>query len=303
MGKIIGRLPSPVDEQGHELTAEEIEQLSTEPDYVKVPLERNGRRVVFSVAADFDQVERAADDAYQLFKAERYKIIADERPKRARNSKFTNLKATATTDENTTDEEQDSEDAGIISGEQNLKLVQLNPQQRKIFIDLVLPCVLGGNVPGMPELPQENEYAPGQSLTANRRGPLRAWFESGGATAEATLEALVMACDPTGYLAQGKADMELQRRLREELETKVRERMAELTTENGQSESQTSSALGSESSAPSIPAPREGAPATLAKARLSTVAQPEVKAVKPLRDLNAPSPEAGAVALPAANGV
>jgi hypothetical protein len=183
MGKTIN-LPAPIDADGKPLSAEQIEEFALEPVYVPVSIERDGKTAVFHVAADFDQVSTDADQTYQLSKASAYRIYADGPKRKVRNSKLTNLK-----------EDEDGEEEGTaLSGDQNEKLVALRPKQRQAHLGLLFPSgwevnpvIVGTNIPGLPEGPD-----------------FKTWMEKGGSTADLIIEALVMAYDPTGPLAQGK---------------------------------------------------------------------------------------------------
>lgn len=247
MAKIITKLPEPTDAQGNLLSAEEIEQLAQEPTYVRVEIERNGRKVFYTVAADFDRVTKEADQAYQLFKAQQYKIYAGEK-KSPRNSKLTNLRE----GDDETDEDDDS-----LTGEQNMKLVELNPQQRAVFTELVLPSIMGGNVPALPERGANNPET-------------RQWFDGGGQTSTAVLEALVMAYDPTGPLAQGKMARERVAELTRQVEEKLQAQMEKLGTDSDATDK-----------APEAKTPKAKA-STRAKAEPESQPDPEPQAMEPI---------------------
>jgi hypothetical protein len=208
MGKTIN-LPAPIDADGKPLSAEQIEEFALEPIYVPVIIERDGKLATFHVAADFDQVSTDADQTYQLSKAMAYRIYADGSKRKTRNSKLTNLK-----------EEEDGEEEGTaLSGDQNEKLVGLRPKQRLAHLGLIFPAgwetnpvILGTNMPGIPT---------GQDL--------KPWMEKGGSTADAILEALVMAYDPTGPLAQGKERQRQAAEMAKQMETAIAEGLSKIS--------------------------------------------------------------------------
>jgi hypothetical protein len=261
MGKIISQLPAPIGPDGQELSAEEIERINAEPTYVPVDLDRHGKIVTFFVAADFDQVEKESDQAYQLLKADEYKILVDDRKK---------SRAAAKTD--------DDGESNELSGDQNRKLIELRPKQREVFANLVFPAILGGNVPGMPQL---------DGVEGKRE--LRVFLDSGSKTSRAVLEALVMAYDPTGPLAQGRKMQQSSQRLIEQLESKVMERMEKVLAE---ARAAPETEMEAETDSPKL--------ATTATAT-SSETPTATKAPTPPDASSAPSPEVTAAASPAAS--
>ena len=212
MSKIISKIPAPVDADGRELSAEEVEELSSEPTYVPVAIDINGREITFHVAADFDQVSKNGDQAYQLLKAKQYKIRIDDRQKKRKiNSKYTHLSGDNAGDINeTTTEETADED--VLSGDQYIAIVELQTVEHATFIDLVLPSIVGHNVPRMPQ-------NTGDESDFRRR--LRDWFEAGGKTAITVLESLVASYDPTGPLAEGRTRAAQQKAMMKALNEKM----------------------------------------------------------------------------------
>lgn len=271
MAKVIMKIPAPVDASGRELTVEEIEELGTEPEYVEVLLEINGQEYRFSVACDFDQVSKDADQAYQLLKAREYKIRVDERVKKRRNSKLTNIAPDATADEET-------EDENILSGEQFQKLIELQPDQRKVFIDLALPSICGHNVPKMPV--QES----GEDDSGYRRR-LRTWFEAGGKTSTTVLEAVVMSYDPTAFLAEERRAARRQKELMATLQKKLEAAMEAVDLETEPPIEELKTAESSET------APLE-----------TSTMETETTAMTPNPDFSPPSPAVGAIEPAAASG-
>lgn len=196
-------LPEPIGPNGEVLTAEEIEKLSQEPQFVPVELPEGK----FCVAVDFDCCGRAEKKAYDQWKARRYGVIVDERPALVKKAKGAS----------------DEEANAMLTGAQVAKLAELDDELTSIATNLLLPAILGGNVPKMPT---------SSDLSAMRTG-LRIWLETGAPRPRAVLEALLEAFDPTNPLAHEKAAQAKQARLSELMEGTVLEKMQNLLGDIG----------------------------------------------------------------------
>lgn len=228
-------LPKPIDEHGRELSAETIEKLNNEPTFVRVRVEQNDAVGVFTVAADFAKVLSEADEAYQALNGERYKIIANDQQLREKQRRAAAKELGVGVEEVELQEN--------LSGDANALLIAMLPRERKVFTDLCLPCVLGHDVPRMPPMGATGE------VTGDERRAVRAWFESGNPTVQAVLEAMVMAYDPTGPLAEKKLRRELQKQFSEELMSKM------LETASAQTEPTSETEPGTEMETPNLETP------------------------------------------------
>ena len=186
MPKIID-LPKPKDEFGNEISPEEVEKIGNEPTYVPVEYARNGKKVILTIACDFDQVEREGEKHYQAFKTEQFRAFAGYSPKSQKrvNSKFTNIRK---------EQEPEEESDGM---EQIEKSNQLDEKLPVVFAELMFggkePIIIGGNVPGMPGFDDQLI--------------LKEWFAQGSVTARLVMDSIIAKYDPTSPLALFKQVM------------------------------------------------------------------------------------------------
>jgi hypothetical protein len=202
MGKIL-KFPDPVDKNGEVLTAEQIEEMSQEAEYIEVPVVLGSDTVKCSVAVDFEKVGASEDRAYQKFKSKLLRsmdsVFKEVAPK---NSKFTNVQA---------EENEARENLAIME-----KMMDLLPEQTDVMLNLLFPqgeyfdqIILGHNIPNVPQTGTE----------------LKKWFEGGARNSRMVLEAIVAAYDPTNPLAG------MQRATRgamEQMENKTPEQIVEM---------------------------------------------------------------------------
>jgi hypothetical protein len=163
MAKIL-KLPTPIKNDGKELTPEEIESFSNEPEYVEVVVERNNVTGTFFVGCDFETIDRDSERGYQRFKAKQL-------------AAFSKMG-----DDNNT-----SEEAGIKAVKE---AAELQDEMLTVFVDLAFPkgdkpFILGHNVPDMPEGADE----------------LKSWFVLGSPLARTVVMAIIGKYDPTSPLA------------------------------------------------------------------------------------------------------
>lgn len=202
MGKIL-KFPDPVDKNGEVLTAEQIEEMSQEAEYIEVPVVLGSDVVKCSVAVDFEKVGANEDRAYQKFKSKLLRsmdsVFKEASPK---NSKFTNIEA---------EQNEARENLAIME-----KMMDLLPEQVEVMLSLLFPqgeyfdqIILGHNIPGVPQTGTE----------------LKKWFEGGARNSRMVLESIVAAYDPTNPLA---GMQRASRGAMEQMENKTPEQIVEI---------------------------------------------------------------------------
>lgn len=188
------------------LTVEESERSLREPEHIELSIKRGKETRIYTVLADLDNVDGRALDAYDVFKNRNAAIFAPD-PKARRNSKFTAPK----------DEEGDDEPQ--VTADQLIKAAKMKPEQRTVFLELLYPADWESNpvilASNLPELPDDAAEA-------------KAWFERGGPYAIAVMEAVVMAIDPTGPLAQMKENQVRAQDMETEMMEVFRGKMTEI---------------------------------------------------------------------------